>query len=130
MFSSKSKNKINLNRALKRTAQENGQSTEPIPVLRPGTDNRRVSRKDLWCVCVVETKGGEIREGVIIDVSKTGARVRFRSRGKLPRIVRVKASRIGLKRFARVVWQSAFDAGLQFVPDRKIADAAATLRKK
>ncbi len=129
MFSSKSKNKINVKRALKRTAQENRRSKPTIPVLRPGTDNRRVSRKDLWCVCVVETKGGELREGVIIDVSKTGARVRFRSRGKLPRIVRIKASRIGLKRFARVVWQSAFDAGLEFVPDRKIMDGATRLEK-
>ncbi len=69
-----------------------------------------------------------MREGVVIDVSKTGTRVRFRSRGTLPRIVRVKAFRIGLNRFARVVWQTTFDAGLEFVPDRKIANATALLK--
>ena len=59
-----------------------------------------------------------MREGIILDVSKTGVRLRFRSRGTLPTIVKIKASRIGLNRFARVVWQSTFDAGLEFNPDR------------
>lgn len=134
MFSSKSKMKVNLDRAVAGAAQpapkflgqtESTQpSAAPTPVLRPMENKRRGPRKDLWCVCSVETKGGEIREGVIVDISKTGARVRFRSRGTLPRVVRVKASRLGLKRFARIIWQSAFDAGLEFVPDHKIGNTA------
>ena len=133
MFSSKSKMKVNLDRAVAGAAQpapnsleaqDSMQRTAPTPVLRPMSNKRRGPRKDLWCVCSVETKGGEIREGVIVDISKTGARIRFRSRGTLPRVVRVKASRLGLKRFARIVWQSAFDAGLEFVPDHKIGNTA------
>lgn len=89
-----------------------------MQVLRPRKDKRRAPRKGLWCVCSIYTEGGAVREGIILDVSKTGARIRFRSRGTLPDIVRLKASRIGLNRFARVVWQTSFDAGLDFIPNR------------
>jgi len=122
MFSSKSKMKVNLERAGTAPARAEEEAPRPVPILRPAANNRRGARKDLWCVCSVETKGGEIREGVIVDISKSGARIRFRSRGTLPSVVRVKASRIGLKRFARVVWQSTFDAGLEFVPDDQIGN--------
>lgn len=120
MFSRKSNNEVKLDRlkADSPTAEQSPIST--LPILRPKSNDRQRIRKDSWCVCSIETKGGEIREGVIIDVSKAGARVRFRSRGPLPKIVRIKASRIGLRRFARVVWQSVFDVGLEFIPDKKI----------
>jgi len=114
MFSSKSKNKVNIDRAVSKAAL-------PVEVMQPLANHRRGARKTLWCVCSVETRGGEVREGVIVDVSKTGARIRFRSRGTLPGVVRIKASRIGLSRFARVVWQSDFDAGLEFVADNRVA---------
>lgn len=114
MFSSRSKNKINIDRAVSSAAR-------PAPVVRPQKNHRRGPRKGVWCVCVIETRGGEKREGVIIDISKTGARIRFRSRGTLPDVVRIRASRIGLSRFARVVWQSEFDAGIEFVPDNRVS---------
>lgn len=130
MFGSKSKLKVNLDRAVGGTVTEEEKPSraaprgarDPAPIVRPETNQRRGPRKDLWCVCSVETKGGEVREGVIVDISKTGARVRFRNRGTLPQVVRIKGPRIGLKRFARVVWQSTFDAGLEFVPDSKIGN--------
>jgi len=122
MFSTKSKLKVNLERVVRDEPQEEPIAPKPVPVLRPAENKRRGPRKDLWCVCAVETKGGETREGVIVDISKTGARIRFRSRGRLPGVIRIKASRIGLKRFARVIWQSAFDAGIEFVPDHKIGN--------
>ena len=117
MFSSKSKGKvkIDLDRAVSSSAPA------PIPILRPARDKRRGARKGIWCVCTIYYEGGATREGIILDVSKTGARVRFRTRGTLPRLVKIKASRIGLNRFARVVWQSTFDAGLEFIVDKKSA---------
>lgn len=125
MFSSKSKMKVKLDRVAGEPAREPDVAPVPLKILRPMTNKRRGDRKDLWCICSVETKGGEVREGVIVDISNSGARIRFRSRGMLPRVVRIKASRIGLKRFARVIWQSAFDAGLEFVPDHKIGNTGA-----
>ena len=118
MFSSKSKSKVkvDLDRAV------NSSAPKPIPVVRPSRENRRGIRKGIWCVCTVYSEGGAAREGIILDVSKSGARSRFRTRGTLPTIVKIKASRIGLNRFARVVWQSTFDAGIEFVPDHKISN--------
>lgn len=111
MFSSKSKNKLKVD--LERAS--NSSSPLPIPVLRPRRENRRAPRKGVWCVCNIYSQSGAVREGIILDVSASGARIRFRNRGTLPPIVKIKASRIGLNRFARVVWQTAFDAGLEFV---------------
>ena len=108
MFSSKSKTKVNLERAAKSVAA-------PIPIVRPMVDQRGALRKGTWCVCQIMTREGAVREGVILDVSATGARIRFRDRGELPRIVKIKASRIGLNRFARVVWQRIPDAGIEFI---------------
>lgn len=111
MFSSKSKNKVKVD--LERA--ESSSSKLPIPILRPRQENRRAARKGVWCVCSVYSEGGAVREGIILDVSKSGARIRFRDRGTLPSIVKIKASRIGLNRFARVAWQTTFDAGLEFI---------------
>lgn len=107
MFSSKSKTKINLERA-------KAKPVAPIPVVRPQVNKRSAIRKGVWCVCQIVSRDGAIREGVILDISATGVRVRFRDRGELPDLVKIKASRIGLNRFARVVWQRTPDAGLEF----------------
>lgn len=77
-------------------------------------DHRKAPRKGAWCVCSVKAINSESREGVILDVSATGARVRFDRRGTLPQQVTIKAGRIGLRRNARVVWQDLYDAGLEF----------------
>ena len=120
MFSSKSKSKvkIDLDRAV------NSSAPKPATIVRPSRENRRGVRKGIWCVCTILTEGGAAREGIILDVSKTGVRIRFRTRGTLPTIVKIKASRIGLNRYARVVWQSTFDAGLEFIVDKKSASVA------
>lgn len=110
--------KIDLDRA------ERTSAPIPIEILRPVSDKRRGARKGIWCVCSVFTEGGAAREGIILDVSKTGARIRFRNRGTLPSIIKIKASRIGLNRFARVVWQSTFDAGIEFIADKGSAKVA------
>jgi hypothetical protein len=115
MFSSKSKRKlkVDLARAAGSTAPA------PIQILRPRRENRAAARKGIWCVCSVYTESGSVREGIILDISKTGARIRFRNRGTLPPIVKIKASRIGLNRFARVVWQTTYDAGLEFIANAR-----------
>ncbi len=82
------------------------------------TEQRRAQRKGLWCVCLIATEAAPLREAIILDVSRTGARIRFRSKGRLPAKIMIKASRIGLNRGARVVWQTSFDAGIEFIPGR------------
>ena len=113
---------IDLSRALKPPARI-------IPVVqRPARsgNHRTAPRKETWCVCSLYSERDLIREAVIMDISHTGARLRFRARGALPRYVRIKASRIGLNRLARVVWQDSYNAGLQFVASAQRAASSTT----
>lgn len=88
-----------------------------------GRVSRVSKRKAFWSVCVVESAHGTDsryqmkREGIILDAGKRGARVRFRSKAKLPDRVTVKAPRLGLARDAEIIWQDEFDAGMKFVAD-------------
>jgi hypothetical protein len=77
----------------------------------------RAARRQVWSICSIKYRSGEIREAVIINVTKSGVRIRFRSKGRLPEVVEIKSGRLGLNRTARVVWQKSFDAGLSFVLD-------------
>lgn len=77
---------------------------------------RHAARKDIWCECVILSDDGPLQAGVIIDISKTGARVRFRGRPRFPDTIRIRAIRLGLNRTANIVWQRDFDVGLAFSP--------------
>jgi hypothetical protein len=110
MFAKKEAPAIDLKRALKSDASQSAYATPSFAM----KDMRQSARKDLWCECSLTAFGAEVREAVITDISKKGARVRFRRRGSLPDIVHIKASRVGLNRMARVAWQTMFDAGLEF----------------
>jgi len=81
---------------------------------------QRSVRKNVWCVCTLVLNGADLREAVIIDVSKSGARLRFRVRGQLPPVVRIQATRLGLNRMADVVWQDTYNAGLRFLPSSAV----------
>jgi len=52
-----------------------------------------------------------------MDISDTGARVRFFHRGVMPDTVRIIAPRLRLNRRARVVRRDETDIGLQFIDD-------------
>ncbi len=91
----------------------------PIPdhvrlAIKPVYD-RVTPRMDTWCVGEIQLDSGHLRECVVIDLSETGARIRFRTRGKLTGIITLKASRYRINRRARVVWKDMYDAGLEFV---------------
>lgn len=111
-------------RALFRAHKPLAPASEAIPVLRPAIEDeqdRSSERDPKWCVCVVTSveqnseQRQTVREGIILDAGSAGARVRFRSKSRLPGAVTIKASRIGLDRVARVIWQDEFDAGLAYI---------------
>lgn len=72
------------------------------------------NQRDVWSICTVYSGSQEKREGVIIGICAESARVRFKSRSEFPPIVRIKSSRLGLNRLARLDWQSEFDAQFLF----------------
>lgn len=86
---------------------------------RPARTKRQFARTDAWAVCQVILESGAVKEGVLLDFSEGGARVRFRSRSTLPSRMQIKALRHGLNRKAELVWQDVFDVGLRFVDDFK-----------
>ncbi|MEO1661491.1 MAG: hypothetical protein AAFR51_10920 [Pseudomonadota bacterium] len=71
--------------------------------------------KDVWCVCQIRLETGHVREGVLIGLNSTRARVRFREKSTLSEKVRLKTSRLGLDAPAKLVWQSDFDAEFVFI---------------
>ena len=73
--------------------------------------------KDTWSVCTIYTDSGSTRDGMLLGISDTHARIRFPDRSLLSGSLRVKASRIGLNRSARVKSQDDFDAILEFDKD-------------
>ncbi|MEM9224876.1 MAG: PilZ domain-containing protein [Pseudomonadota bacterium] len=99
-------------------------STVKIPPGRPGPKpvkvDRRFDRKDAWAVCFVELGNGPVRDGIMLDFSDGGARVRFRSRSLLPKYVRLRSARHRLNTMAQVIWQDTFDAGLMFVSEEDV----------
>ncbi len=101
-------------------------SMAPLPVSAVATPkpayDRVTPRADTWSVGKVTLTGGHIRECVLIDLSETGARIRFRTRGMLSRTVKLKASRHQIDREARVVWKDMYDAGLEFLDVEPEAD--------
>jgi len=88
-----------------------------MPIAQPAKAKitRRHTREDAWAVCRVHLGQDAFREGIVLDLSEGGARVRFRTRGSLPPRVRLSCPRLNVNREASVVWQDVFDAGLQFV---------------
>ncbi|MDJ0922332.1 MAG: PilZ domain-containing protein [Henriciella sp.] len=79
------------------------------------TDKRFAARQDTWVLCSLTAENKDLSEVVIVDISKTGVRIRLRTRTTLPATVWVKAQRIGLNRKARLAWQNEFNAGLEFI---------------
>ena len=70
--------------------------------------------KDIWCVCRITLDSGHVREGVLIGLNATHARVRFREKSLLSEKVRIKTQRLRLDIPAKLVWQNDFDAEFAF----------------
>jgi len=79
---------------------------------------RRSERAAIWVDCEISWAGSLRGEnGILMDISDTGARVRFFHRGVMPDTVRIIAPRLRLNRRARVVRRDETDIGLQFIDD-------------
>lgn len=111
MFSKfkKKSNSVNLNRIERSVPVDLRRERAPV-----FWKKRQSPRKPAWAVCQVWVSPEECREGIIIDISSTGLRVRFDRRSGLPGRVVVKSSRHRLNRMAQTVWQDGSDVGFHF----------------
>jgi len=76
---------------------------------------RGAVRMETYANCGVEIDAGGYWEGVMLDLSDTGARVRFNFRGSIISDVFITCPRHRLKRRARVVWARDSEFGFQFI---------------
>jgi hypothetical protein len=86
------------------------------PEPSPSEGRRAAARQSKWAVCKITfiDEHGSL-SGVLVDVSETGARVRFvTGGGHISRQVRLEAPVIGLRRNAELVWRDRTEAGFRF----------------
>ena len=84
--------------------------TPPEPV-----NHRRSERDGAYRVVTITYPSGYVRKGIIVDQSKTGARIRFSQRGELPEHVTLRIEGLSGLREAETVWQETHDAGVRFI---------------
>ncbi len=78
----------------------------------------RSERAATWADCEICWDGSLRGEnGILMDISDTGARVRFFHRGIMPEEVRIIVPRLGLNRRASVVRRDETDIGLHFIDE-------------
>lgn len=107
--------KIDLSRAVGTSSDVPVSTVSPVQSMHP-----RAPRTETWAVMSAKFQTGEVREGVVINLSKTGARIRFHTRASVPSKMIIKCPRYRLHRPARLVWQAGFDIGIQFFDPRVV----------
>ena len=77
----------------------------------------RAPRQAVFRTATMVTSGGARQNVALKDVSATGARIEFHTRGTLPELVVLIEPMMKLHKRARVVWQEEGRAGLAFLTD-------------
>ena len=97
-------------------------NTKTLDVERVATSERaeqpqktfRSDRQNSFLEVYVVTEFGYKRQGVAIDVSETGARLRFHTSESMPPRIRLKIPKMKLDCMADVVWHKGIDVGVRF----------------
>lgn len=79
------------------------------------TEHRSTDRAGVYKVVSVTYPTGYVRKGIVVDISPTGARLRFSQRGELPDRVELRIEGLSGIRQGEVVWQETHDAGIKFL---------------
>ena len=80
---------------------------EPKQIYRP-------ERQNAFMEVYVITEFGYKRQGVALDVSDTGARIRFHTSESMPPRIRLKIPKMKIDCQADVVWHKGIDVGVRF----------------
>jgi len=78
-------------------------------------NRRQLQRLDTWQRCVLISDMGIRLDGILLDYSRSGGRVRFRTYQTLPAGLTLKVPALGINKRVEAVWQSRGDAGLSFL---------------
>lgn len=102
--------KERLQAALRGTASESG----AVPDMKTYRRRPRADRQSTWATCVLvwEPKGRE--EGICIDISESGAKIRFSHKVFLPSKFFFVSSKLGINSPAEFVRQDGHDVAIRF----------------
>src|SRR5262249_22654855 len=91
----------------------------------PRNDKRQSPRKPLWYPAKIDCgDGSDVRECQVRDISVTGARIKIEKLNDLPSEFILLLATIGKPhRRCHVVWQTATEAGVQFLVEEAIAQS-------
>lgn len=91
---------------------------EPVPEVEEESTliEREAERQNAYAEAIVQTRHGQEKRGVLIDISDTGARIRFVSAdGVVPDdMIRVIVPLKRIKRVAMIKWKDKTDIGVKF----------------
>ena len=79
------------------------------------TELRFAPRRDTFADMKLQTSSGRDLKGIVLDVSQTGARLRFVAADSLTEMVRIDVPRLNLRKRARVRWKTRTDVGVEFL---------------
>lgn len=98
-----------------------GKSAKVIDVNRIGEQESeesaktfRAGRANSFMEVTVITHHGYKRKGVAIDVSKTGARLRFHTAESMESPIQLKIPKLKMDCAAEIVWHKGVDVGVRF----------------
>lgn len=80
------------------------------------SDKRRSPLKKIWAPCRLSWPPNGSADGVCIDVSETGAQIRFRHKIIVPDELRLSCPRLNLNHDCEIVRQDGLDASVRFLP--------------
>jgi hypothetical protein len=79
-------------------------------------ERRRAERNDTYADVVAKSnKGRVLKRGIVLDLSASGARLRFENGDSLLDGMIVNIARYGVKRRSRMRWRTRTDVGVEFV---------------
>jgi hypothetical protein len=94
-------------------------SSQPAPAIAPsgpkGHGKRKSPREKVWAPCRLIWPPNGRADGVCIDVSETGARIRFSHKIIVPDHLTMICARHGLNTECEIVRQDGFDAAVRFL---------------
>lgn len=81
-----------------------------------GSSKRKSPRQKAWAPCRLTWPPNGRADGVCLDASETGARIRFAHKVVVPDRFTLICPRLGLNRTCELSWQDDVDAAVRFIP--------------
>jgi len=95
-------------------------ATPRAPVLPAApVDRRSAKRQNTYAdIVAVSANGANRKRGIVLDLSDTGARIRFEYGDGMVDGMLIKIARYGIVKPASVRWRTRTDVGITFSPDQ------------